>query len=277
LAECTSECFFLPVEPGHRFCILHSPVSKSRIRGIVLHVPPFAEELNKCRRMTAVTARALASEGWVVLQIDLLGCGDSSGELAEVDWGQWLHDLRAGYSWLNERFGGYVWLWGIRAGCLLATQLATEIGCSPRLILWAPVLSGRQHLTQFLRLKVAGEMLDSSADRSGTQTLRKRLLAGETIEIAGYQLRSTLAASLDAAELALPPGYGGRVAWMEVTQSETGDLLPSSVARIARLKDQGVAIKDSVVSGSPFWRTLEITECQSLVSETVNVLNEESE
>jgi alpha-beta hydrolase superfamily lysophospholipase len=66
----------------------------------VLYLPPLAEELNSSRRTVAQQARALARAGFAVLQIDLLGCGDSSGRLEDARWSDWLHDARAALDWL---------------------------------------------------------------------------------------------------------------------------------------------------------------------------------
>jgi hypothetical protein len=46
------EVFFLPVEPGQRFAIFH-PAATPKPRGAVLYAHPFAEEMNKSRRMAA--------------------------------------------------------------------------------------------------------------------------------------------------------------------------------------------------------------------------------
>jgi hypothetical protein len=50
-----------------------------------------------------------------------------------------------------------------------------------------PVISGKQHLQQFLRLRVAGEMMGcAGAERTGTSALRAKLEGGATLDIAGY-------------------------------------------------------------------------------------------
>src|SRR5258705_9769402 len=74
------ETFFLPLDNAKRFCISTIPSNGVEPRGSVLYLPPFAEEMNKSRRMAALQARAFARIGWNVLQMDLFGCGDSSGE-----------------------------------------------------------------------------------------------------------------------------------------------------------------------------------------------------
>jgi alpha-beta hydrolase superfamily lysophospholipase len=69
----TFEAFFLPAASGQRFCLFHQPDSLTAARGAVVYVHPFAEEMNKSRRMAALQAKALAAAGYAVLQIDLHG------------------------------------------------------------------------------------------------------------------------------------------------------------------------------------------------------------
>ena len=65
------EAFFLPVTGGRLFCLLHRPAGETAIKGAVLYVHPFAEEMNRSRRMAALQAKAMASAGYMVLQVDL--------------------------------------------------------------------------------------------------------------------------------------------------------------------------------------------------------------
>jgi len=89
--------FFLTSARGPLFCLFHAPEG-GRVRGRVLHFHPFAEELNTCRRVTAQCARELAQQGYAVLQFDMWGCGDSSGEFEQAGWHDWLADARAALS-----------------------------------------------------------------------------------------------------------------------------------------------------------------------------------
>lgn len=200
----------LPADGGQRFCILRRPAGA--VRGAVLYVHPFAEEMNKSRRAVAVTARALASEGWAVLQPDLFGCGDSSGEFGEASWGAWVEDVARAGAWAAEHFGGVAWLWGLRAGCLVATEALPRVAPTSGILLWQPVVSGKQHLNQFLRMKVAGGAIGNAAERTTTQALRDRIARGEAVEVAGYAIGTGLAEGLERAELRLervPPASSG--------------------------------------------------------------------
>ncbi len=125
--------------------------------------------MNKSRRMAALQARALSEAGISVLQIDLLGCGDSAGDFGDATWALWVDDVVAAARWLHARTGFAPFLWGLRSGCLLAAAAAAAVESSPDLVFWQPVISGRQHLQQFLRLRVASQLMGrAGADRTGT-------------------------------------------------------------------------------------------------------------
>ena len=68
----------------------------------MVYIHPFAEEMNKARRMAALQSRALAAAGFDVLQIDLLGCGDSSGDFGDATWNDWVNDVVHGCRWLRH-------------------------------------------------------------------------------------------------------------------------------------------------------------------------------
>lgn len=271
-AAARSEAFFAPAGQGQRFCIAHSSPPGAPPRGSILYVHPFAEEMNKSRRTVAVAARALAADGWTVLQIDLAGCGDSSGDFADVSWEAWLADVRFGIEWLTRRDPGPLWLWGLRAGCLVATS-AMPAASQPNLLLWQPVLSGKQHLTQFLRMKAAADMI-GGGEGVGTKALRAQLGTGAAVEVAGYLLSPSLALPLESAELDPMPGSVGEVVWCEV-QPSAAELSPAAQARIAAWRGRGLAVRSAAVAGLPFWQTQEIDQCDALVARTLALLRGE--
>ena len=263
------DAFFLPLRRGRRFCIRYEPEPITARRGALVYVHPFAEEMNKSRRMAALQARAFADAGWTVLQIDLYGCGDSEGNFGEAGWRQWVEDVDAAAAWLREQTGLVPSLWGLRAGCLLVRDAALAMQPAPNMIFWQPVISGKQALQQFLRLKVAGQALASRApDRLATPQLREQLVRGETLEIAGYELSRDLALGLEAAELA-PFDASARVVWLDVAASSPPEFAPAARTRIEAWRAAGHHVDASAVCGPAFWQTLEITECVELVSATL--------
>ena len=136
------EAFFLPVANGQRLCLYHAPIDPLA-KGAFLYLHPFAEEMNKARRMAALQARILAERGYAVLQIDLHGCGDSSGAVGDATWQGWLQDLIAAHAWLRRQCQAPLWLWSLRTGGLLAAQAAAQFGELANFLYWQPIASGK--------------------------------------------------------------------------------------------------------------------------------------
>lgn len=261
------EIFFLPIGGGQRFCIYHPPQAPVE-RGAVLYVHPFAEEMNKARRMAALQSRALAAAGYAVLQIDLLGCGDSSGDFGDATWDGWKLDVMAAVVWLRQRTEAPLILWGLRAGCLLAANVAVDLLERPNFIFWQPVLSGKQHWQQFMRLKAAAE-LASGRGKEILEALRVQLDSGEGVEIAGYGVGQGLVRSLEKSELAPLHGPEGHVAWFELSSRPDGRIAPASSQRIDQWRSAGFAVLATPVEGPAFWQTSEIEEAPQLIESTL--------
>lgn len=271
------EAFFLPAgagRQGQRFCIFH-PANTSTPLASVLYIHPFAEEMNKSRRMAALQARALAQAGYAALQIDLLGCGDSSGDFGDASWQDWVGDVVQGANWLRERSDAPLWLWGLRAGCLLAAQAAEQFEAPCNFIFWAPTVSGKMLLQQFLRLKAAADILDGNA--SGvTAALRERLARGNTVEVAGYALSPALAQGLENSNLAPPPCIAkatpeAHVEWFDLSTRDGAVLSPVATKTSTLWREAGFQVHTHMVNGPSFWQTSEIEEAPDLITATATV------
>jgi exosortase A-associated hydrolase 2 len=268
-----AEPFFLPVEGGQRFCLFHP--AAGACRGAVLYVHPFAEEMNRSRRMAALQARELAALGFAVLQPDLHGCGDSSGESGDARWETWLGDLAAAGAWLRARTGAPLVLWGLRLGALLALDYARQADRAPAaVLLWQPVQDGRAFINQFLRLRLAGDMLAGADSGGGTAALRASLAAGEVLEVAGYDLHPALVRAIDAAVLGAPLPPAVPLHWFELGQAPDRPLTPAVARTLAAWSAAGLPVHSHQVSGPAFWTTQEITECPGLLAATSGVLRE---
>lgn len=266
------EAFFLPVTGGRLFGLLHRPDGGPAIKGAVLYVHPFAEEMNKSRRMAALQAKAFASAGYVVLQVDLLGCGDSGGDFVDATWESWITNLIEAGTWLQEKTGVQLCWWGLRTGGLLAAEASGRIGQPCRLLLWQPVLLGKQYLQQFLRLKVAGDLLEGGAKGAMNQ-LKAQLAEDGHVEVAGYMLTSGLAIGLEGAELAIPDVVL-RADLIEISSGSTGGLSPALSARIDNWQGAGKDVRGTSVTGPAFWQTAEVEECAPLIEASLRLLAE---
>lgn len=268
-----AEPLFLDTPGGARFALYHPPHGAARAALLYLH--PFAEEMNKSRRMAALAARRMAAHGVGVLQLDLHGCGDSAGDFSDARWDGWHADVAAGMDWLRARLAIEPGLWGLRLGALLALDHAAQSERAPaRLLLWQPVTNGAQHLTQFLRLRVAGDMLQEGAESGGTAALRARLQAGDTLEIGGYRLHPALALALDgidAAALALPRC---RIDWLDTVPDASRPLTPAALRLAERWRAAGMEVHQAAVPGPSFWTTQEIAESPALLDASTALFTE---
>ena len=307
------EAFFLPADGGRlgqRFCLFH-PAQGDVPKGTVLYIHPFAEEMNKSRRMAALQARALAKAGYAVLQIDLLGCGDSSGDFGDASWEDWVGDVVQGCRWLRSRTNPQgaepgsvpLWLWGLRAGCLLAAEAARHLTEPCNFLFWQPPSAGKLLLQQFLRLKVASDMLGGQA-KGVMEGLRQQLAGGASVEIAGYMLSAGLAAGLEQVALLpaplrfgaehatwlsptagmrreqlaqlLPPANSDqppRLEWLEVSAREDASLNPASSKSITQWSQSGFAARSHIVNGPSFWQTTEIEDAPALITATLAAMS----
>lgn len=266
------EPFFLGGEQGSLFCI-HLYPTGSAPKGSILYLHPFAEEMHKSRRMAALQARRFAAEGYAVLQVDLSGCGDSACDFGDATWEAWLADAGLAHAWLSARTSGPIMLWGLRTGASLAVELAGALSDIERLLLWQPVVNGEQYLNQFLRIKLASEMLSGGQAQSGTKDLRAQLESGVGIEVGGYLLGAAMARSLARMKLAdtIPPCP---VEWLEIGAEHSASPTPASQRIVDVWRTAGVNVHTRTVSGEPFWVTQEITECPGLIEATIAAVRE---
>lgn len=261
--------FFLDVTPGTRYCLYHAANVNTECRGAFIYIHPFAEEMNKARRIAARQSRAFAALGYAVLQIDLMGCGDSSGDFADARWEIWKTDLAAAHAWLQGEAAAPVSLWGLRLGALLALDFAKEFqGELHSLLLWQPVLRGDTYLKQFLRIQMAAEMLAGQVPgESGTHKLRDKLHAGESLEVAGYMIAPALAKGIDAVDAtALAPRQPTH--WLELTQEPQRPLSPAASRLASSWAEQGANPIITQVHCAPFWLSQESPECPELIAST---------
>lgn len=264
--------FMLPVAGGECFCVWRAPAESNALRGTILHMPAFGDEMNKSRAMTASASRRFAMQGFGVLTLDLLGTGDSTGDFVDGSIGRWTDDIGCALEWLDTRTEGPLWLWCLRFGALLATPVLNRTQTRASLLLWQPVVVGAQYLTHLLRMKITGAAPDATGDRQGLARLRQRIREGHSVEIGGYGISSRLACELEKAGLDVARDRVGRIRWLEVSSSAAPTISPAARARITEFDAAGIDVTGSVVQGPGFWQSAEIESCPALIDASVAAL-----
>lgn len=264
---------FIEGPSGPLFTVTYAPPDAgSGTAPGALILPPFAEEMNRSRRMMALLGRALAARGMTATVLDLYGTGDSAGDFAEARWDIWLRDAAAARDWLSTRVQGGLSYIGIRLGACLALELASQAPAPERLVLWSPVLRGDQMINQFLRVRALagiGQTGGQSGPKESAKDLRERLRGGEVLEIAGYALHPELAAAIEGLRLAeLAAGCPSPLAWMELAGEAGAAPSPAVAQALETVQGAGAAIEFDTLAGDPYWSIEETVVVEALVART---------
>jgi len=239
----------------------------------VVFFPPFAEEMNKARRMVILQAERLANLGLACLIVDLYGTGDSQGDFGEASWEIWLDNMQTALHWLATQGVTQVTYWGLRLGALLAMQSVNSAPLAiKKIVLWQPVARGDTVMTQFLRLRLAADLI-TDGQKITPKDLRDTLTAGEAVEVAGYTLAPALVAGIDRLniEALAQPGMPN-IEWIELLPSEQRPMAAASRKVIESWQQSDINVRTHCVIGESFWVTPEITTVPNLLTTTSDLM-----
>jgi exosortase A-associated hydrolase 2 len=243
--------------------------TQAPLLNFVIFAPPFAEEMNKSRRMMALMGRRLARRGFATLLPDLTGTGDSDGEFQDGAYEVWRADLEACKNWIEARGGGIQAVIGLRFGALLAMDIASRLINQPPVALWNPVMDGEGLIRQFLRLRIASQLNSALHGRESVASLLDSLATGNSIEVAGYTLSPPLVQSLINLRFGpYPAATGQRILCLHVSRATTAGLGPITDRAMAELSAGGAEVTTGVIVGDAFWSSTEISVCESLLEQT---------
>lgn len=264
--------FFIKSIAGNIFCLYHSPAVNVEFKRNILFIPPFAEELNRSRHMINKQAREFSEAGYGVLILDLYGTGDSEGDLGEASLAIWQKDILAAVSWLRSISDTSPIIWAMRTGGLIATDLLQKNSTlSDQMILWSPVIEGKQFMTQFLRIKTSANLTNESEDgKTSVKDLWENIDAGKSIEIAGYNLSAQMATDISALSLKavkLPRNLS--VKWVEISQAEPACLSPAIKKIVDTWKANDINITAAAVNDLPFYNLQEPVWANNYIKETL--------
>lgn len=198
------EPLFFGTPDSGQFGIYHAPEGMPKDEGVVICPPLFAEYLRShaCLRRLAL---ALASDGFHVLRFDYRGTGDSWGDFETTTAADWQYDIRSAVAELQAVSGvARIRLIGVRLGATLAARAALDLPAVKGVVMWDPVLDGRQYLTQLE--STHKRLLDAHVDSDGMGGADDT----KTRELVGFCVSADLVESV--AELVLP-------SWEELAES----------------------------------------------------------
>ncbi len=247
----------------------------------LLIIPPFAEEMNKSRKMMTLLLNRLAEQGVTGYLFDLNGTGDSQGKLEEVSWQSWQDDLLVMLESIVTVHGTeHISLLACRTGALLANACLNHyaehhaVKVIDEIHYWNPVLNASQFFNQFLRLKLANAAISNSGNKMSVKDLRQQLEDDGYIEVAGYSINAQLVTAMENAQSILSKEHSRlRLYFYEI--SPLGKLSPGLQSMLQNFTDNGFLPVNFSLKDAPFWSTQEITLSEPLLTQTVsNILTQ---
>jgi len=189
--EVVERLFFFSGSKGRKLLgVLYQPDPAHSCKKGIVYCHPFAEEQNMSHSVAVKACRAFGKAGYSVLRFDMSGCGDSEGNLEDMDISSWLEDIHSAIEVIKDKTGVQeVGLFGLRLGAGLALLHAA---CSDAtlfsLILWEPVLDFSVHIRQFLRRTVVSQIVANAANVTNVDTLEKQLIDQGRVDVIGYPI-----------------------------------------------------------------------------------------
>ena len=265
---------FIDSSRGRILALAHH--SKNFDGRCVLVAPPFAEEMNKSRRMVTELAQRLSARGFGVVVPDYFGTGDSQGEFADTDCATWLDDLAATAAWMRRRNWSVDSILGVRLGCIVAMEFARRESVAPRkVVFWQPVLDGNRAFEQFLRMRVAASLMEDKKET--VADLKAKFASGEVVEVAGYELSPRLATQIETLKMFSSLSEWSRpvpsIHWFEVLRSAEASVPLPTAKLIDQLTAGGLSIQLSTVIGEPFWASAELVTVPELLDGSADAIS----
>ena len=274
----TTDFRFLPSSQNSQIFLAHySPADYKLIaaeKKAVIFVPPFAEEMNRSRRMYVLCARLLASMGLEAVCFDYAGTGDSEGEWGSFSIADWQTNLRDVYQSVRQAGISDISLIGVRFGALLIAQtlIVNDLNIN-KCILWDPIESGEAFMRQLIRIKIAAAMAEESRKIS-TQDVLADLERQGYVEIGGYHLADSMIKAMN--ELTLSKTIDTLINatdlhWMALSRLNKGSAstIPACVPEELAENLTVHSIKDT-----KFWMQQEVTISPLLLQATRKIFGD---
>ncbi len=180
--------FFFGSSKRPLFGMHHPPRGGPSRDSAVLLCPPIGQEYMRTHRAFRQLALQLTREGFHVLRFDYFGTGDSGGFSHEATVTEWRDNVAEAVDELRDTAAvTRVDLVGLRLGAALAAQVAAARDDVRLAVLWDPVVSGGDYLSELLA------MAESPQRRNGSEP--------EIVGVNGFPLSGRLRSELGAIDL----------------------------------------------------------------------------
>lgn len=227
--------------------------------GCVVLLPPFGEEMNRCRRVLANLGAALGTLGLHTVLPDLSGTGDSDGDFGDASVSVWYDDLDIVVHSLPDPTRLH--LVAFRFGALLVADVSKRYRCETATLV-QPLLTGDQLLRQLIRIRLAASMF-SGGRKETSDSLMTQLAGGERLEFGGYEVSFDLYSQLK--DLSLAEMQMSRIKQLYLIEIGSQQANTAFSNLVQTWSSDGGAADTSLVNCDAFWATQETSDCTKLI------------
>ena len=243
--------------------ILRAPPGGDAARLVVM-CDPFAEEKKCAHRPLVDAARALCAAGFSVLRFDYRGCGDSEGDFADVAPADWREDIAAALDFgRSETRAEWVGIMGLRLGANLAAVAARADRPLDGLILWEPILDGKQYVRHNLRRSMIKAMLTEGEQFDAQSAARKH--DANIIDFDGYLVSAQTREQLEALDTGAGAFAGPTLVLNIGPKDEPGEPYRTLAAAFGQATALGVRLE-------PFWNRIGLVDAGPVIETTLDWL-----
>lgn len=189
---------FLEGAAGSIFA-LYYPSTQSSHSHVIL--PPFGEEMNRCRKFMNDLARAYQARGHSALILDFYGTGESEGGFSDARWEIWAKDCVTAAEFLHTQGHINLHVTALRLSALLALETSAHW---KTLHLIAPELNGARFIHQLMRARLVAEQFITSqfgGNPSHKKDLERELQQNSSLNLLGYDLHKDLIQAIESAHV----------------------------------------------------------------------------
>ena len=145
--------------------------------------------------------------------------------------------------WLRSRGDDRVSLWALGTGAILAMDYARQAAREfERMVLWRPVMTGKQSIMRLYMMKKAETLGE----------IRKKLRAGEQVDVGGYTLSPELANALEELSIAKSTFQATYpVYWVEAVTNHDDPLPEATRVMLEEWREDGCDVRWHTARGKP--------------------------
>lgn len=187
--------FFFGSAERQLFGAYHAAQASRGERGAALLCPPWGPEYIASHRILRRLAVMLAESGYNVLRFDYFGTGDSSGGREDGDLDTWYEDASLAVDELRDMSGASrVTVFGLRLGAQIAWRLAADRGDVDAVVMWDPVVDGKQYLEALVSAQFE---IDRWWLSPGNGKRRIDLSKRGTVDLLGFPMTDAMRATIE--------------------------------------------------------------------------------